>query len=83
MEGEQSYLKVNQGVLNLEANSINAPFALKVENKDLSGVVKGGISKPKVSIKASEYIQKKITKELEKHVPEEAGDVVKELLKLF
>jgi len=83
MEGEQSYLKVDQGVLNLEANSINAPFALKVENKDLSGVIKGGISKPKVSIKASEYIQKKITKELEKHVPEEAGDVVKELLKLF
>jgi len=83
MQGEESFLKINQGVLNLDVDSINAPFVLKVQNKDLSGVIKGKISSPKVSIKASDYIQKKIGKELEKHVPEGAGKTVKELLKLF
>ena len=83
LQGEQSFLKIEQGSLNLEASTINAPFALKVQNKDLSGVIKGPIGEPKISIKASEYIKKKIGKELEKHVPKGSGGAVKELLKLF
>ena len=83
MQGEESFIKIDQGILDLDAQSINAPFALKVQNKDLSGAIKGKMSEPKISIKTSDYIQKKIGKELEKHLPEGAGGAVKELLKLF
>jgi hypothetical protein len=41
------------------------------------------MSGPKVSIKASDYIQKKIGKELDKRLPEDTSGAVKELLKLF
>jgi hypothetical protein len=83
MLGKESFLRVEQGVLNLDKQTINAPFALKVQNKDLSGAIKGKMNEPKVSVRASEYIKKKIGKELEKHIPKEAGETVKELMKLF
>ena len=79
MNGKESSLRVPKGELNLDSEDLNAPFELKITNKDLSGSVKGKMSAPKVKISASSYIEQKI----KKHVPEEAKDLLKGLKKLF
>lgn len=83
MRAEQSQLGVSQGTLGRENDQLRVPFDILVQKKDLSGVIEGKMQNPRVSIKASQYIQKKLDKEIEKHVPDEAKGVVRDLLKLF
>jgi hypothetical protein len=83
MEGAQSTMHVEKGLLGRENGNLDVPFAIVVQEKDLSGTVKGDMHKPKVSIRASQYLQQKLDKKIEKHVPDEAKGIVRDLLKLF
>ncbi|MBE0495306.1 MAG: hypothetical protein IBX45_02725 [Campylobacterales bacterium] len=83
MKAKRSQLSVSQGTLGRENEQLRVPFDILVEKKDLSGIIEGKMQNPRVSIKASQYIQKKLDKEIEKHVPDEAKGLVRDLLKLF
>lgn len=83
MNGMNSYLKMEQGRINLANESLNTKFDVKVGKKDVKGDIKGNLSKPKVSIKNSSYIKHKIDKAIDKNVPQEWREPAKELLKLF
>ena len=53
-------LSIPSGKINKIANSINANYKLTIENKDISGKIKGNISKPKVTIDGSQFIKDRI-----------------------
>jgi hypothetical protein len=83
MNGERSYLHAKNGSLEREKMRLNAPFDLMVDKRKLSGVIKGDIARPSVKIDASAVLKEKLSKEIEKNIPEESKGMVKELMKLF
>jgi len=83
LEGLNSYMKIENGQVDLAKESIYGKFEVKIKNKDLNGEIKGSLAKPKVSINSSEYIKHKIDKAIDKNVPQEWREPAKELLKLL
>ncbi len=83
MKSKKTDLKITDGLTNLKKKSIDADFYVKVSDKDLKGRIKGSWSNPKVNIKASSYIEKKIEKIIDKKVPKEYREPLKNLFKLF
>ncbi|MBE0490766.1 MAG: hypothetical protein IBX44_00775 [Sulfurospirillum sp.] len=83
MEGLQSNLELQEGKYNLNTKQINTGFAINIQNKDIQGSIKGDIQKPKVSINSSQYLRQKLDKVIDKNVPDEWKEPVKNLLKLF
>lgn len=83
MQGLNSSLHVNEGTYDLKSEQMRSEFDLKIEDRDFSGVIKGDIKEPKVNLKGSEYLKKKLEHEIDKHVPDEAKGILKDILKLF
>lgn len=83
LEGLNSHMKVEKGKYNKATKDINSNFEVKIQNKDLKGSIKGNINNPKVKIDDSAYIKQKIDKAIDKNVPNEWKEPVKNLLKLF
>lgn len=83
MRGIESHLKIPKGLVDLETNNINSSFDIKIQNKDFKGSIKGKLDKPQVNLDSSEYLKQKIDKAIDKNLPEEWKDPVKNLLKLF
>ena len=83
MQGGNSALHVKAGTYDMKDSQMRAEFDLNIDQKDFSGVVKGDIKAPKVNIKGSEYLKQKLEKEIDKHVPENAKGILKDILKLF
>ncbi|WP_331774145.1 hypothetical protein [Sulfurospirillum sp. 1612] len=83
MGSDGGYLKIPAGHVNLADKNINASFQLKIKDKDLNGNIKGDIHHPKVDVKSSTYIKKKINDVIDKHVPKDLKEPIKDLLKLF
>jgi len=83
MSGIESYLKISKGSVDLEANEINSNFDINIQNKDFKGSIKGKLDKPQVKLDSSEYLKQKIDKTIDKNLPEEWKEPVKNLLNLF
>lgn len=80
---KNSDLNITNGHINLKTKQIDSAFRIKVNQKDLSGKIKGDIEKPKVEINSSQYIKNKIEKVIDKKVPENLKEPIKNLLQLF
>ncbi len=89
------YISIPSGQINKKTNTINANYKLIIENKDISGKIKGNILKPKITIDGSQFIKEHIIdrvkseigterlKDLEKDlgIGKEEKDMIKSVLK--
>jgi hypothetical protein len=80
---KNSDLNITNGHINLKTKQIDSVFHININQKDLSGKIKGDIEKPKVEINSSQYIKNKIEKVIDKKVPENLKEPIKNLLQLF
>ena len=83
MNSSNTLFKIYSAILNLKSKEINAPFIVKIKNKDIEGEIKGKIKHPKVEIKTSSYIKNRIEKAIDKKVPKKLQEPIKQLLNLF
>ena len=83
LNGLNSNFTLSEGKVNTKQESVYGKFNVKVKNKDVSGVIKGTLGSPKISINNSDYLKEKLDKQIDKHVPDEWKAPVKNLLKLF
>lgn len=83
LNGLNSNFTLSEGKVNTKQESVYGKFNVKVKNKDVSGVIKGTLGSPKISINNSDYLKDKLDKQIDKHVPDEWKAPVKNLLKLF
>jgi len=69
-------LAINKGKINKASNTINAPFIINIDNKDIGGKIKGDISNPKVTLDSSNFIKDKVLDAIDEYIGE---DKLKEL----
>ena len=89
-ESKTVHLGIKNGKINKLVDTIDADYKLNIENKDIRGKIKGDISKPKVTIDGSQFIQDALidkvkdrigTKTLEKlGIGEKETDAIKDIL---
>jgi len=64
-------LELPTGQIDKANNTINARYQISIENADIAGKIKGNISKPKITIDSSKYLQDKVIDIIKKNIPEE------------
>ncbi len=82
-KSNNSDINITNADINLETKQIDSKFGVKVGDKDLNGKIKGAIENPKIDIKSSQYLKKKIEKIIDKKVPQNLRKPIKNLLNLF
>lgn len=83
MNSSNTLFKIYSAVADLKTQSIDAPFILKIKDKDIQGEIKGDLHHPKVEIKTSSYIKNKLEKVIDKKVPKKFREPLKQILNLF
>ncbi len=83
MNSSNTLFKIYSAVADLKTQSIDAPFILKIKDKDIQGEIKGDLHHPKVEIKTSSYIKNKLEKVIDKKVPKKFQEPLKQILNLF
>jgi len=83
MKSKKSHIRFSEGKIDLGSNQIDTKFDISINDKDLSGSIKGNVNSVKVKIDSSKYIRKKIKKEIEKKLPKELQEPLKQILDLF
>ena len=86
-------LYIPSGRINKLSNSINANYQVKVGKKNLEGTIKGNISKPKVTIDSSKFIQNQMMNVIPLHldkntlkefrIPKEESKMMKSMMNGF
>ncbi len=82
-KSKNSDINLTNAIVNLQTKQLDSKFAVKVGDKDLNGEIKGAVEKPKIEIKSSQYIKNKIEKIIDKKVPQDLKEPIKNLLNLF
>lgn len=82
--------QIPSGVINTNNNQINADYTININNKDLSGKIKGHISKPNITVDSSQFIKNEVKEIIKQNVDdktikdlgigEEEKKVIKNLL---
>jgi len=81
--GKKSDLNITSAKVDLKTGELNSRFNVNINNKDVSGKIKGNVKNPKINITSSQYLKDKIEKAIDKKVPENLREPIKNLLKLF
>jgi hypothetical protein len=64
-------LELPRGQINKANNTINATYQVDIDNADIAGKIKGNISKPKITIDSSKFLQDKVINVIKKNISEE------------
>lgn len=83
MNSTNTLFKIYSATVDTKQQIINAPFILKIKDKDIQGEIKGDIHHPKVKINTSSYIKNKLEKVIDKKVPKKFQEPLKQILNLF
>ena len=83
MNSSNTFFKIYSATVDTKAQTIDAPFILKIKEKDIQGEIKGDLHHPKVEIKTSSYIKNKLEKVIDKKVPKKFQEPLKQILNLF
>ena len=83
MNSTDTLFKIYSANIDTKQLTINAPFILKIKDKDIQGNIQGNIHHPKVKINTSSYIKNKIEKVIDKKVPKKFQEPLKQILNLF
>jgi hypothetical protein len=83
MNSSNTLFKIYSATVDTKQQLINAPFILKIKDKDIQGEIKGDIHHPKVKINTSSYIKNRLEKVIDKKVPKKFQEPLKQILNLF
>jgi hypothetical protein len=66
-QNDKTHIEVSPAYLEQDKHYINAHYLVEVEDKDVGGQIVGDISNPEINIDSSKFIQREVTKAIEKH----------------
>jgi len=81
-KSKMTKISINKAKLNQEKKTIDAQYTLVIENKDISGEIKGDIYNPKITIDSSKFVQKEIEDKMKEFgIREEDKQMIKDTIK--
>jgi hypothetical protein len=66
-QNDKTHIEIQPAYIEQDKQYINAHYLVEVENKDVGGKIIGNIADPEINIDSSKFIQREVTKAIEKH----------------
>lgn len=83
LNGTSTKINIPNGTYDMISGKTQADFTLNFQKTDLKGSISGDIKAPKIHIKSSDYLEKKVSKTLDKHLNDKQKQKLKNILDLF